>query len=83
MVIEYRDGVVMDAISIMKYHEMGDPSDPFYPEGGWKGMPAIRIERDKGDDICLLFKTKEDRNKEYDYMRNQITWQNTRAQMKK
>jgi hypothetical protein len=31
----------MDAISIMKYHEMGDPSDPFYPEGGWEGMPAI------------------------------------------
>lgn len=72
MVLEYEDGIVMDAIGVSKFHEMGDPDDPFYPHDGWDGMPGIRIERKEGKEVKLLFNTSEERNNVYNDLINQI-----------
>lgn len=75
MILKYsisRSGVVLDAISINKYHEMGNPDDPFYPSEGWEGMPGIRIERKYGKECRLVYNTVEDRDKEYESLLRQI-----------
>ena len=69
-----RDGIVMDAIAIEKYHDMGNPDDPFYPED-YDGMPAIRIERQCGKFVKLLFYEKENRDKVYNNLADQIKQQ--------
>ena len=68
---ESRTGIVMDAISIEKYLEMGSPEDPFYPED-FTGSPAIRIERRNTKPIELVFTNSKNRDLVYNSLMAQV-----------
>lgn len=76
MVISYskamgQEGVLIDAVAINKYHEMGNPTDPGYPDD-FDGIPGIRIHRRCGKVIELLYRSKEDRDAEYENLLTQV-----------
>ena len=84
----HRKCVVTDVRKIEKYTELGDPDDPFYPEG-YKGMPAIRISRLGSDDLKIFFSdtdypdAKKARDLAYDNMVNQLESQNCESEQLK
>lgn len=71
MIIDYGRGIVMDAVKVEKYLELGNPDDM-----GWtpdfEGLPGIRIEREKGRDVKIFFNGAEERNKAYEDIVKQI-----------
>ncbi len=74
MVLNYsiaKEGVVIDAVEFHKYLEMGDPNDPGYPDN-FEGIYGIKIERQGGKEINLLYDSREDRDKEYDELLSQV-----------
>ena len=66
-------GVITDAVMIEKYHEMGDPYGPPIPKN-WKGLPGIRIKRDRmfDEEKEVVFKDKESRDRVFASLKNQI-----------
>ena len=86
----HRKCVVTDVRKIEKYHEMGDPNDPFYPEN-FEGMPAIRISIIGSDDLEIFFSdtdypdigAKKARDLAYDNMVNQLESQNCESEQLK
>lgn len=71
MILKYDDGVVIDAIGVHKYFELGDPD--LYPiPDDFEGMHGIVIEREKGDEIRRVYKSKEERDKKYQELIDQI-----------
>ena len=64
-------GIITDAIGIKKYTEKGPPNLIFREK-----FPAIYIERQFGENICLLFKHKSNRDTVYNNLAEQLKEEN-------